>query len=339
MIERFIKNDLSLRRWRSFKSQKRSVYSAFAFLVLLFFSVTAEFWSNSKPIIMHMNGKTFFPVIETVHPTEFGQESSLVTDYRKLEFKDGDWAVWPINKWDPYETNLTVEKYPAPPSSENWMGTDDRGRDVFARILYGMRYGVFYAFATWALCVFLGVCFGGAMGFFGGAIDLIGQRVEEVLSSIPVLFILIILVSIFKPSLWVLVLISAMFGWILFSIYIRAEFLKNRKRDFVEVARAMGASNSRLIFKHILPNSLVPLITLSPFVIASYVTGLASLDYLGLGLPPPTPSWGELLDQAKQYVTIAWWLAVYPAAALFFSLILLSLVGDGLRVAFDPRKS
>jgi len=135
------------------------------------------------------------------------------------------------------------------------------------------------------------------------------------------------------------VLITAVFGWILFSVYIRAEFLKNRKRDFVEVARAMGASNTRLIFKHILPNSLVPLFTLSPFIIAGHITGLASLDYLGLGLPPPTPSWGELLDQAKQYVTIAWWLAVYPASALFLSLVLLSLVGDGLRVAFDPRKS
>lgn len=339
MIERFIKNDLSLRRWRSFKSQRRSTYSALIFLTLFFFSVTAEFWSNSKPLILHKNGSTYFPIVKRVHPSVFGQEGTLVTDFRKLELKDGDWALWPVNKWDPYESNIEVVRYPSPPTSSNWLGTDDRGRDVFARILYGMRYGVYYAFATWIITVTLGVCFGGAMGFFGGKLDLVGQRVEEVLSSIPTLFILIILVSIFKPSLMILVLISAVFEWILFSIYTRAEFLKNRKRDFVEVARAMGASNSRLIFKHILPNSLVPLITLSPFVIASYITGLASLDYLGLGLPPPTPSWGELLDQAKQYVTIAWWLAVYPAAALFFTLILLSLVGDGLRVAFDPRKS
>lgn len=339
MIERYIKNDLSLRRWRTFKSQKRSVFGALAFLLVFFMSATAEIWSNSKPLVLHYQGQTHFPIFIRVHPSVFGQNSAALTAYRDIKLQDGDWDIWPIIKWDPYESNQSVTSYPSPPSAENWLGTDNQGRDVLARILYGMRYGVAYAFSTWALTCLIGICLGGAMGFFGGTLDLIGQRVEEVISSIPTLFILIILVSIFKPSLPVLVLISALFGWILFSTYIRAEFLKNRKRDFVEVARAMGASNRRLIFKHILPNSLVPIITLSPFVIASYITGLASLDYLGLGLPPPTPSWGELLDQAQQYVTIAWWLAVYPASALFLSLILLSMVGDGLRVAFDPRKT
>jgi microcin C transport system permease protein len=339
MIERFISNDLSLRRWRSFKSQRRSVIAGVAFLICFFFSATAELWSNSKPFVIHYNGKTHFPIFSRIHPSNFGQDTAALTDYRAIELGKGDWDLWPLIEWDPYESNKEVFSYPSPPSRDNLLGTDNQGRDVLARILYGMRYGVAYAFATWALTCLIGICLGGAMGFFGGKIDLIGQRVEEVISSIPTLFILIILVSIFKPSLPILVVISAAFGWILFSTYIRAEFLKNRKRDFVEVARAMGASNSRLIFKHILPNSLIPIITLSPFVIAAYITGLASLDYLGLGLPPPTPSWGELLDQAKQYVTIAWWLAVYPASALFLSLILLSLVGDGLRVAFDPRKS
>lgn len=339
MIERFIKNDLSLRRWRSFKKQRLSVYAGVFFTILFLASITAEVWSNSKPIVLHTQGSTYFPIFKPVHPSVFGQDSSLVTDYRKLELKDSDWVIWPINRWDPYESNISVDRFPSAPSGDNWMGTDDRGRDVFARILYGMRYGVFYAFATWALIAVVGICLGGAMGYFGGTVDLIGQRVEEVITSIPTLFILIILVSIFKPSLWVLVLISAVFGWINFSGYIRGEFLKNRKRDFVEVARAMGGSSARLIFVHILPNSLIPIITLSPFVIANYITGLAALDYLGLGLPPPTPSWGELLDQAQQYVTIAWWLAVYPGLALFLTLVLLSLVGDGLRVAFDPRRS
>jgi len=339
MIERYLKNELSRRRWRAFKSQRRSVLAAVVFVLAFAFSATAEVWSNSKPLVLHYAGETYFPVFQRVHPSVFHQDTAAITDYRALRLGEGDWDLWPLNEWDPYEINNALSSYPAPPSASNWLGTDNQGRDVFARILYGMRYGVAYAFATWALTCLIGVVLGGAMGFFGGALDLIGQRVEEVISSVPTLFILIILVSIFKPSLGMLVLISALFGWIIFSVYVRAEFLKNRKKDFVEVARALGASNKRLIFKHILPNSLVPLITLSPFVIASYITGLASLDYLGLGLPPPTPSWGELLDQAQQYVTIAWWLAVYPASALFLSLILLSLVGDGMRVAFDPRRS
>jgi microcin C transport system permease protein len=177
------------------------------------------------------------------------------------------------------------------------------------------------------------------MGYAGGNIDLLGQRLVEVFSTVPQFFLLIIIISIFQPSLWMLIAISAVFGWIMISYYIRAEFLKLRKREFVEAARALGSSHSRLLFKHLLPNSMGPIITFSPFVIAGNIAALASLDFLGFGLPPPTPSWGELLAQAQKYFTVAWWLAVYPSLALFFTLVLFGLVGEGVRDAYDPKKT
>jgi len=175
------------------------------------------------------------------------------------------------------------------------------------------------------------------MGYFGGRIDFIGQRIVEILSTVPQFFLLLIVVSIFEPSLTWLILLSSVFGWIPLSYYVRGEFLKNRKKDFVEAAQSMGAGHIRILFSHILPNSLTPIITYAPFIIAADVVALASLDYLGFGLTPPTPSWGELLNQAKEYFTVAWWLATYPSACLFVTLTLLSLIGDGVREAFDPH--
>jgi microcin C transport system permease protein len=175
------------------------------------------------------------------------------------------------------------------------------------------------------------------MGYFGGRVDFIGQRIVEILSTIPQFFLLLIVVSIFDPTLGWLVLLSSIFGWIPISYYVRGEFLKNRKKEFVEAARSMGAGHSRILFIHILPNSLTPLITYAPFIIAGHIVALASLDYLGFGLAPPTPSWGELLNQAKEYFTVAWWLATYPSLCLFASLTTLTLIGDGIRDALDPH--
>jgi microcin C transport system permease protein len=175
------------------------------------------------------------------------------------------------------------------------------------------------------------------MGFFGGKVDFVGQRVVEVLSTVPQFFLLIILISIFTPSLWLLIAISCVFSWIGISYYVRGEFLKNRNKEFVEAARSLGASNFKIIFKHILPNSMTPIITFAPFTIAAEIVGLAALDYLGFGLQVPTPSWGELLAQAQKNYSIAWWLAVYPSLALFTILTLLNLIGQGVRDAMDPN--
>jgi len=336
---KLLKNDLQRRRFRLFKKQRRSVFALFALVVLSLLSFSAEIWSNSRPVIMKYQGQIWIPVLREIHPSELGIQDSVVVQYRDLSFQASDWALWPLNSWDPFESNLHVEKYPSSPSAENWLGTDDRGRDIFARLLYGFRYSITFAVIVWALTVAGAIVIGGAMGYFGGRVDLVGQRFVEILSTIPVFFLLIILVAIFEPSLFMLVVITSIFSWIGLSYYVRGEFLKNRKMDFVESARSLGAGHLRMIFKHVLPNSLVPVITFSPFILATDVLRLASLDYLGFGLRPPTPSWGELLSQAQKHFTTAWWLSVYPGLALFFTLVLLAMVGEGVRTAMDPRKS
>jgi microcin C transport system permease protein len=257
----------------------------------------------------------------------------------KLDKYGGDYILWPLIRWDPFESNKEVEVYPSEPSSDNWMGTDDRGRDILTRLLYGLRYSITFAVLVWLITFIVGTLVGGVMGYLGGRTDFWGQRIVEVLSTVPQFFLLIIIISIFQPTLLLLVILSSLFGWISISYYVRGEYLKNRKKEFVEAARALGAGNTRIFFKHLLPNSLSPIITFSPFVIAGNITALASLDYLGFGLTPPTPSWGELLNQAQKHFTEGWWLAAYPSLALFLTLTMLSLVGEGVRDAMDPKES
>lgn len=339
MIEHWIKNDLTLKRYRRFKSMRRSVISVWIFAFFLVLSLTAEIWANSKPLLLKYRGEWFVPVFKTYHPSVFGIEDQVVTNYRALNLEVGDKAIWPIIRWDPYEANSAVETYPARPSGVNWLGTDDRGRDVLARLIYGFRFSIGFALLVWFFSYLVGVIAGSFMGFAGGLVDLVGQRLVEVFESMPALLMLITLVSIFGANLWLLVVFSVFFGWMMISTYMRAEFLKLRKRDFVEAARAQGVGRWRLILRHILPNALGPIITFSPFMIASEIYSLAALDYLGMGLPPPTPSWGELLQQAQNYFTVAWWLAVFPSLAMIVTLTVLNLIGEGIRDAYDPRKS
>ncbi len=337
MIERLISNDLTLKRWRRFKARKSAFYSLIAFLLMVFATLTAPMIANNKPIYLSYEGNSYFPVFVDYHPKDFGISNTLVVNYKKLQLSEDDGALWPIIRWNPFESNEEVYSYPSKPTGTNIMGTDESGRDVFARILYGFKYSISYAFLVWLLSLILGVSFGGVMGYFGGRVDMVGQRLVEVFSTIPTFFLLLILISIFTPNMLLLVTISSVFGWVPISYYVRGEFLKNRKREFVEAARSMGARNRVIIFKHILPNSMVPVITFAPFVISNNVISLSMLDYLGFGLPVPTPSWGELLAQAQKHFTVAWWLAVYPAGALFSTLTLLNLIGEGVRDAMDPN--
>lgn len=340
MIESLIKNDDTLKKWRRFKAKKLAVVSAWLVGICCFLSFTAEFWANSRPIYLKYNSVSYFPVFQEYHPSLFKDEESLVTNYRNLELDEerGDFVIWPIIKWNPYESNKEVASYPSGPTSDNWMGTDDRGRDILTRLLYGLRYSITFAIMVWVITFITGTLFGGVMGYFGGRTDFWGQRIVEILSTVPQFFLLIIIISIFKPSLILLVVLASLFGWISISYYVRGEFLKNRKKEFVEAARALGAGHGRIFFQHLLPNSLSPIITFSPFVIAGNIVSLASLDYLGFGLNPPTPSWGELLNQAQKHFTEGWWLAVYPSLALFLTLTMLSLIGEGVRDAMDPRE-
>ncbi len=339
MIERILKNDLSRKRWRIFKKRKLAMAAMFGLLTMTLLTILAPILANSKPIYINFQGKSFWPIFSEYRATEFGVKDSMVVNFRKLKMSENDFALWPPVSWDPYESNRSVDFYPSPPSSDNWFGTDDRGRDVFTRILYGFKYSIIYAVVVWIFSTIIGIAIGGTMGYFGGRVDFFGLRFVEIFSTVPSFFLLLILISLFTPSLTLLVVISSIFGWVGISYYVRGEFLKNRNREFVEAARATGVPTWKILFKHILPNSLVPVVTFAPFTIAGHIAGLASLDFLGFGLEIPTPSWGELLAQAHKNFTIAWWLAVFPSLALFATLVMMNLVGEGVRDAFDPRKT
>lgn len=339
LIESRIKNDLTLKRYRRFKRNKIAMISVWTLSLLFFLSFTAEFWSNNKPHLMKYHGKIYAPLIFDYHPTVFGRDDIYVMDYRALEFKDGDWAIWPLVQWDPYESNSTVESYPSPPTKYNLMGTDDRGRDVLTRLLYGLRYTLIFSIGAWFASYLIGVTFGSLMGYFGGWVDLVGMRIVEIIQTMPVTLILITIISIFTPNLLVLIIFLSIFDWTKIATYMRAQFLQLRQREFVEAARALGSSNARIVFKHILPNGLTPIVTFSPFDIAFNISYLAFLDYLGLGLRAPTPSWGELLQQAQKYFTTSEWLVWWPSVALVLTLTLLINIGLAVRDAFDSKSS
>jgi len=340
MIEKFfITNELTLRRYRRFKRNKAAMVSAWVLIVIAFFSFTAEFWANNRPIVMKYNGSLYVPLLKTYHPTEFGREDIFVMDYRALEFKEGDWAAWPMVQWDPFESNSWVDNYPAAPSKQNWMGTDDRGRDVLTRLLYGFRYSIGYAFGVWFLSYLIGSLIGSVQGYLGGKYDLVGSRLVELIEMTPKLLLLITIISIFEPSMLLLVAFSVIFDWTTIYHQMRAQFLQLRKREYVEAARALGSSHFRIITKHIFPNAITPLVTYSPFAIAANISGLALLDYLGLGLRAPTPSWGELMAQSQQYFTIAEWLVWYTSLALLITMIALINIGLAVRDAFDSKSA
>ena len=339
MTKELIKDPLASRRWNIFKSRKISWYSLWLFLFFLFISLTAEFWSNSKPLLLYYQGSLYVPFTKNYLPEEFNLKNQHRTDYRNLKFNDGDWVVWPLISWDPYESNLDVEYFPSPPSRINWFGTDDRGRDVLSRLLYGYRYSMMFAVSVWLFSYVIGSLLGGLMGYFGGLVDIVGQRFVEIIESLPQLVVLITLSVVLGRSFSFLVVFFSLITWTGIAAYMRAEFLRLRKMAFVESSRAMGRTHGGVIFKHILPNALNPLITFSPFHLAGLISFLAVLDYLGFGLVPPTPSWGELLAQAERHITTAWWLALFPSLALFLTLLLLVFIGNGIRDAFDPKES
>lgn len=337
MIEKLITNELSLRRYRKFKTNRIAVVSLVFLFILSFFSFTAELWSNNKPIMMSYKGSLYFPIVKDYHPTVFDREDIFVMDYRSLEINSPDWWVWPLVQWDPFESNKFVERYPSPPTAFNWFGTDDRGRDVLTRLLYGFRYSMGYAFGVWFLSYLIGAALGAFVGYYGGKTDLVANRLIELMEMTPQLLLLITIISIFEPSMLLLVVFSVIFDWTGIFHHMRAQFLQLRKRDFVEAARALGASDARIIFKHIFPNALTPIVTFAPFTIAANISGLALLDYLGLGLRAPTPSWGELMAQAQKYFSIGEWLVWYPSLALLLTMTALINVGLGVRDAYDAR--
>lgn len=331
------------RAWLRFKRNRLGFFSLWGMVFLLLMSLAAELVSNDRPLVVKYQGELLFPMLNDYPETRFGGDFATPTDYldpfitQKLA-EPGNWAVFAPNRYGPKTLNYFATKpNPAPPSAANYLGTDDRGRDLLAQLIYGFRVSVLFALALTLSGVVLGVVLGAIQGFYGGRTDLWFQRAIEIWSAMPELYLLIIFSAIFSPSITLLLVLLSLFGWMGLSDYVRAEFLRNRQMDYVRAARAMGLSNAHIIWRHILPNSLTPVVTFLPFRMSGAILALTSLDFLGLGVPPGTPSLGELLSQGKNNID-AWWISLSTFAVLVVTLLLLTLMGDALRDALDPRK-
>ena len=330
--------------WDRFKSNRRNLYSLYIFSFIFILSLFAEVISNDKPIIMSIDDKIYIPILISYPETEFGGIFDTEANYKdtfmsRVYNENENWVIFPINPHSYNSINLdNAIPNPASPSSYNYLGTDDRGRDVLARLIYGFRLSVIFAFILTLIGVIIGIFFGAIQGYFAGRTDLYLQRFIEIWSSMPELYILIIFSSLFEPSILLLIILLSLFGWMGLSDYVRAEFLKGRNMEYVIAARTMGLSNTQIILKHILPNSMVSVITFLPFRISGAILILTSLDFLGLGVPPNTPSLGELLSQGKENVE-AWWLSLTTFSVLVGTLMLLIFIGEGVRESLDSRSS
>ena len=338
-------NPLTRKKIKRFKEIKRGYWSFLLLSTLLLMSLMAELLINSKALVVKYNGHYSFPVLSAVRlGSEFGQPSSSEANYRELQQRfaeqGGDnYVIMPLVPWNPYEQDFSGDFPPNPPSFENrhYLGTDVIGRDILARLVYGFRTAMGFALLTMAISYAIGTAVGCAMGFFGGKFDLLVQRLIEVWSMVPFLYVIMILVSVTRPTFLLFVAINVLFGWMGMTWYMRTMTYKESAREYVMAAKALGASTMRILFHHILPNTMVMIVTLAPFTIAANITALTALDYLGLGLMPPTPSWGELLQQGKSNLDSPW-IVTSVVISIVLVLVMVTFIGEAIRAAFDPKK-
>ncbi len=331
------------RNWQRFKRSRRGYYSLLIFLTLFVISLFAELISNDVPLVVRFEGNYYFPVIKSYPETTFGGDFETETDYKDPLFRElieggGNYVLFPLIPHDYNSINFEIDDpVPSPPTTDNLLGTDDRGRDVLARVIYGFRLSVLFGLALTAMGTVIGIIAGGIQGFLGGRVDLTFQRFIEIWGAMPELYLLIIFASIFQPSVLLLFVLLSLFSWMGLSDYVRAEFLRGRNMEYVKAAKALGVGSITIMWRHLLPNSMTPVITFLPFRISAAILALTSLDFLGLGVPPSTPSLGELLAQGKANID-AWWLSLSAFSVLVITLILLIFIGEALRDAYDPRK-
>jgi|TARA_Y100000741_G_scaffold341022_1_gene303006 microcin C transport system permease protein len=332
---------ITRRRIIQFRANRRGFWSLWIFLGIFLISLFAEGVANDKPLLVIFEDRLYFPVIETVLESEYGGEFATEAEYRDdyvRELIENKGSIhWPLIRYS-YDTINYNLPSPAPsfPTKENWIGTDDQGRDVVARLIYGFRISVIFGLVLTILSSIVGVAAGAIQGYFGGRIDILGQRFIEIWSGLPVLFLLIILSSFVEPNFWWLLLIMLLFSWMGLVGVVRAEFLRGRNLEYVRAARALGMSHIRIMSRHILPNAMVATMTFMPFILSGSITTLTALDFLGFGLPPGSPSLGELLAQGKANLH-APWLGISGFAVIALQLSLLVFIGEGVRDAFDPR--
>ena len=333
----------SRRAWQRFRRNRLGYWSLVIFCALVVLSLFAELLSNDRPLVVRYEEQTYWPMVHDYPETSFGGDFETPTDYldpfiREQITRGENWALYALNPYGPKTLNYFAKSpNPSAPTTDNWLGTDDRGRDLLAQLIYGFRVSVLFALALTAIGTVLGIVTGAIQGYFGGRTDLAFQRFIEIWGSMPELYLLIIFSAILSPSVGLLLVLLSLFGWMGLSDYVRAEFLRNRQMDYVRAARAMGLSHGQIIWRHVLPNSLTPVVTFLPFRMSAAILALTSLDFLGLGVPPGTPSLGELLSQGKNNID-AWWISISTFAVLVITLLLLTFMGDALRDALDPRK-
>jgi len=336
-------NPINQRRWRNFKANRRGWWSLWIFLVLFVVSIGAEFLANDKPLLISYKGDYYYPVVVAYPETTFDGDFPTEADYRdpyvqELIEEEG-WMLWPLVPFS-YDTHIQdLDKpAPSPPTAENWLGTDDQARDVVARLIYGFRISVLFGLVLALASSIVGVAVGGIQGFYGGRIDIFGQRFLEIWQGLPVLFLLIILSSLVQPNFWLLLGIMLLFSWMILVDVVRAEFLRGRNLEYVRAARTLGADDGTIMFKHVLPNAMIATITFLPFILNGSITTLTSLDFLGFGMPPGSASLGELLAQGKANLQ-APWIGISTFIVLALMLSLLVFIGEAARDAFDPRQN
>jgi microcin C transport system permease protein len=334
--------EVGRRRLENFRRNRRAVWSLWIFAALFVVTLFAEVIANDRPLLVRHAGRFYFPVARFYPETAFGgvfQTEADYTDPHVIELiRAKGWIVWPPipYRYDTIVQNLPTPA-PSPPTRQNWLGTDDQARDVAARLVYGFRISVLFGLTLTVFASAIGIAAGAVQGYFGGRIDLVFQRVIEIWSSLPTLYLLIILASIVQPSFWWLLGLLLLFSWMSLVAVVRAEFLRTRNFDYVRAARALGATDAVIMARHILPNAMTAALSFLPFVLSGAITSLTALDFLGFGLPPGSPSLGELLNQGKNNLT-APWLGLSGFAVIGGMLALLIFVGEGVRDAFDPRK-
>jgi microcin C transport system permease protein len=332
------------RAWARFRRNRIGYVSLWLFGAMLVLSTFAELLSNDRPIVANVGGQWFMPMFNNPSEKVLGGDFGTGTDWKdpfitELLAKPGNWAFTTLNPHSATSTDyFNPVMPPSAPDARNWLGTDTVGRDMLARLLYGFRVSIWFALALTFTGTVIGIAAGALQGYFGGRVDLILQRFIEIWGSVPELYLLIIFASIFEPSLLLLLVLLSLWGWMGLSDYVRAEFLRNRSLDYVRAARALGLGNRQIIWRHLLPNSMTPVITFLPFRMSGAILALTSLDFLGLGVPSTVPSLGELLKQGKNSLD-AWWIIVPTFVLLVLTMLLLTFIGDALRDAFDTRKS
>ncbi|WP_343226080.1 ABC transporter permease [Psychromonas sp. psych-6C06] len=337
------RNPVNADRWQQFKQNKRGYWSLWIFSILFLLSLVAEVWINDKPIMVSYQEQWYFPIIEDVTEDKLGGDFDIVTDYRDpymvKQIEKNGWIVWPLIPfyYDSINFELT-QAAPSPPDQINYLGTDDQGRDLLARLVYGFRISVLFALTLTLVSSVIGIIIGAIQGYYGGKIDLLGQRILEIWEGLPMLFMLIILASFVEPTFSWLLGLMILFSWPSLVSVVRAEFLRGRHLEYVKAAKALGVKDSKIMFKHILPNAMIATLTFMPYLFTGALTTLTSLDFLGFGLPLGSASLGEMVAQGKDNLH-APWIAFTAFISLSTILVLLVFIGEATRDAFDPRKT